>query len=361
MQHWNNTLTDLHRGIPSVICMRTRSDASATEHFRLLLGYDAKTKEIIYHEPAEADGAYHRMSLAKFLTLWPLKYEQEKWLLIRLALASTRPLAQTASTTATDADYAQHIMQLQSKLPKNQFTFVVQKPFVVVGDELPATVRSRAATTIAWAVRRLKSQYFSKAPDRILNIWLFRDKDSYESNAIRLFGSKPSTPYGYYSPSNDALVMNIATGGGTLVHEIVHPFMEANFPNCPAWLNEGLGSLYEQSSSRDDKIIGLTNWRLAGLQRAIKRNSVPTFATLCSTTTNQFYNQDPGTNYAQARYLCYYLQEHGLLEKFYHRFNQEQKRDPTGFRTLQRILDTKDMDDFQESWQAYVLKLRFPS
>ena len=30
---------------------------------------------------------------------------------------------------------------------------------------------------------------------------------------------------------------------------------------------------------------------------------------------NQFYNQDPGTNYSQARYLCYYLQQRGLLEK----------------------------------------------
>ena len=40
-------------------------------------------------------------------------------------------------------------------------------------------------------------------------------------------------------------IMNIATGGGTLVHEIVHPYVEANFPGCPAWFNEGLGSLYE--------------------------------------------------------------------------------------------------------------------
>ena len=44
--------------------------------------------------------------------------------------------------------------------------------------------------------------------------------------------------------------MNIATGGGTLVHEIVHPFVEANFPGCPTWFNEGLGSLYEQSAER---------------------------------------------------------------------------------------------------------------
>ena len=46
--------------------------------------------------------------------------------------------------------------------------------------------------------------------------------------------------------------MNIATGGGTLVHEIVHPFMAANFEQCPSWFNEGLGSLYEQSAAGAD-------------------------------------------------------------------------------------------------------------
>ena len=40
------------------------------------------------------------------------------------------------------------------------------------------------------------------------------------------------------------VVLGTSTGGGTLVHEIVHPFMRANFPNCPSWFDEGLASLY---------------------------------------------------------------------------------------------------------------------
>jgi hypothetical protein len=135
--------------------------------------------------------------------------------------------------------------------------------------------------------------------------------------------------------------------------------MESNFPQCPAWLNEGLGSLYEQSSSRDSRIVGLTNWRLAGLQRAIGRGEVPTFGELCSTTTNQFYRADPGTNYAQARYLCYYLQEKGLLRKFYHRFVTDHKKDPTGFETLKKTLGTNDMAQFKKQWESYVMSLRF--
>ena len=39
--------------------------------------------------------------------------------------------------------------------------------------------------------------------------------------------------------------MNSATALGTLSHELVHPYMETNFPNVPSWFNEGLASLYE--------------------------------------------------------------------------------------------------------------------
>jgi len=35
--------------------------------------------------------------------------------------------------------------------------------------------------------------------------------------------------------------------------------------------NEGLASLYEQSAERDGRIIGQTNWRLRGLQSAIRK------------------------------------------------------------------------------------------
>ena len=75
---------------------------------------------------------------------------------------------------------------------------------------------------------------------------------------------------------------------------------------------------------------------------------------------NLSYNADKGTNYAQARYLCYYLQEQGLLRKFYHSFRANCTTDPTGFDTLQKTLARQDMGKFKQDWEAYVLKLRFP-
>ena len=261
----------------------------------------------------------------------------------------------------SDEDFLKHIKELKKKVPPRGFTIVIQKPFVIIGDEPAETVRMRAERTVKWATSRLKKMYFKKDPNHIIDIWLFKDMKSYKKHAWEIFGDKPDTPFGYSSYKHRALIMNIATGGGTLVHEIVHPFVESNFPECPSWFNEGLASLYEQSTGRGDKIIGLTNWRLEGLQEAIKMGAVPSFKTLTSTTTYSFYMKDPGTNYAQSRYLCYYLQEKDLLVKFFHEFLKNHKKDPTGYKILKDILGEQDMEKFKIKWERFVLKLRYPS
>jgi hypothetical protein len=257
----------------------------------------------------------------------------------------------------TEADFARHVANLKKKLPSPEFSLIIQRPFVVVGDEPPKVVQQHAEETIKWAVDRLKQDFFTKDPREILDIWLFKDAASYEKNTRLLFGDAPSTPYGYYSSKDKALIMNIATGGGTLVHEIVHPFMEANFPACPPWLNEGLGSLYEQCGEVGGHIHGFTNWRLPGLQQSIKAGKVPPFKTLTAMDTNAFYNDGKGTNYAQSRYLCYYLQEKAVLVKFYQEFYAHRQEDPTGFQTLQKVLAQTDMDLFKKKWEKYVLGL----
>jgi hypothetical protein len=358
---WRALYADLLRGVPSIVCMHYSDRPDTTEHFRLVLGYRADGDEVVYHEPAEDNGAYRKMPRRQFLKLWPLTEGTGKMTIIRLRLDPGKIVAPSATGGFTKADYAQHIMQLNKKLPvRADFTIVVQPPFVVVGDERPETVKRRATDTVKFAVDRLKRDFFTKEPDEILDIWLFKDKDSYERHVERLFGAKPTTPFGYFSSSNKALIMNIETGGGTLVHEIVHPFIQANFPDCPPWLNEGLGSLYEQCENRDGHIHGLTNWRLAGLQEAIRKDKVPSFATLTAMDSDAFYEQDHGTNYSQARYLCYYLQERGLLVKFYRQFLGARAADPTGYNTLQSVLGERDMNAFKGKWERYVLKLTFP-
>ena len=354
---------DLKSDIPSIVCMHYDAKPVTTEHMRLVVGYDPAKDEVIYHEPAYARGAYRRIGRKQFLTLWPLKYDRKKWTVIRFRMKPGRIANVAPSDTFTSADYAQHIMKLKKKIPAGKgFHIAIQAPFVVIGDASARRVASYASGTVKWSVDKLKQSYFKKDPNDILDVWLFSNAKSYRKYTWEIFNDKPNTPYGYYSSTSKALIMNISTGGGTLVHEIVHPFVEANFPACPSWFNEGLGSLYEQSSERRGAIVGLTNWRLAGLQKAIKARRVPSFKTLTATSTHQFYSEDKGTNYAQARYLCYYLQESSLLRKFYRDFTANQKTDPTGYETLKKTLGVtseKEMAAFQKKWAAYVLRLRY--
>ena len=92
----------------------------------------------------------------------------------------------------------------------------------------------------------------------------------------------------------------------------------------------------------------------------IKAGAVPTFKELTSTTDQEFYGEDKGTNYAQARYLCYYLQEQGKLVRYYHEFVANQRDDATGYKTLVKILGEDDMAAFQTRWEKFVMSLKFP-
>ena len=110
-----------------------------------------------------------------------------KAVLILLAALAAEPAAGEVPTKKIEPHskeaYAKHIAGLKKKVPARGFTVIIQKPFVVIGDESPAVVKTRAERTVKWAVERLKKSYFKKDPDEILDVWLFKDKASYEKHA----------------------------------------------------------------------------------------------------------------------------------------------------------------------------------
>jgi hypothetical protein len=356
MAIWRGLLRDLEARIPSIVCMNTSAGPRSSEHFRLVLGYDADRDEVIYNEPAEEHGAYRRMARAQLFKLWPLKYAQSQWTVVRLRLEANKIADPPPSRGFSPSEFVQHVMVLRRHLPR-EFTVVVEPPFVVVGNGPAEEVHRLAKETVGWAVRRLRLDFFSRDPTRILDVWLLNDDKSYQDKTLELTGEEPDTPFGFYSPEQNALIMNISTGSGTLVHEIVHPFMEANCPGCPAWFNEGLGSLYEQCSERRGHIVGLPNWRLAELQYTIRKHALPSFRELTQLTGRSFYQGHHSLNYAQARYLLYALQEGGLLVRYYRAISASLQHDPTGYAALVQVLGDKDMAQFQHRWEEEMLKL----
>ena len=279
--------------------------------------------------------------------------------MMRLATLVAFTLALAVSAHAappTVADLEERASELRDKHGKDGFTVLVEGPFVVVGDESPAMVKKRANGILRWSIERLEADFFDARPGKIIEIWLFRNERTYRKGAKKYFGDTPSTPYGYYSSEDDAIIMNVGPGAGTLVHEIVHPFIEADFPNAPAWLNEGLASLYERPSDRDGKIVGLPNWRLPNLKKQIKNGALPTVKALLATSSDEFYDASYDS-YAYARYLMLYLQEQGKLATFYTQFRAARGKDPTGRATLEAVLGTDDLVAFQKKWARWVLAL----
>ena len=257
-----------------------------------------------------------------------------------------------AAAAPTDEELKARKAELDKKLKGQGFTVLVEAPFVVVGDEGPVAVKNRATGFLRWTVKLLEKDYFPKQPDKIIEVWLFGNEKTYRAGAKKYFNDEPDTPYGYYSPEKNALIMNVS-GLGTLSHELVHPYMEANFPDVPSWFNEGLASLYEHPGERKGHIIGHVNWRLPNLKKEIQAGTLPSLVKLVQTGREDFYNADWDA-YAQARYLMYYLQEKGLLRTFYKELRAHLKDDPSGYKTLVSVLGDPDMAAFKAEWEAWV-------
>jgi len=256
-------------------------------------------------------------------------------------------------------EYATHVRAQQREFG-SAFTVLAVPPFVVIGDGPRAWVQQDAKEVVQVASNLLKAHFFRRDPAEIINIFMLQTDASYDVYAGSVAGS-PSTPYGFYSPCRRAIYSNMSLGNGTLVHEMVHAFMEANFPASPIWFNEGLGSLYEHTDLDSGELRGRINWRLPELKKAIQNGKTIPFEELFSKGRVAFYvEKNRGLYYAMARYLLYYLQEQGLLETYYQQFVANQGADPTGLMTLAKVISEKDLRAFQAKWERFVLALPDP-
>ena len=245
----------------------------------------------------------------------------------------------------------------RGRLDAAKLDYVVAAPFVIAGDGGRVRIAAYRDRTILAAMQSLNATYFQRPPGEPVLILLLESAGPYKRLAKEWFGDEDPPHYGYFRHDN-IMLMNVGTGTGTLVHELTHALLKPDFPNVPDWFNEGLASLYEQCSLGERSIRGHENWRLPALQKAIREKKLRPLAELIQDP--RFYRPElVGMNYAQARYLLFYLQEKGLLRDYYRQFRDGAKEDPTGQKTLERLLAPEKLDAFDKAWRAWVLGLEF--
>jgi hypothetical protein len=265
-------------------------------------------------------------------------------------------LAPAPASRPSVADKCDKLLaEWKDRFDEEKFTAIIAPPFVIAGDGGLAKLRRYRDATILASTRALQATYFEKQPDEPILILLFETEAPYKRLAKKWFNDDDVPHFGFFRHDN-IMLMNVGTGTGTLVHELVHALMKPDFPDVPSWFNEGMASLYEQCSLGGDSITGLKNWRLPALQKAIKDDRLRPLRELIEDP--KFYRQDlVGLNYAQARYLMMYLQETGRLRKYYVSFREGHVGDPMGLKTLEKIVAPQGLEDFEKAWRAWVIAL----
>lgn len=240
---------------------------------------------------------------------------------------------------------------------------VVHPPFVVAGNLSQEELDRWYRRTLGPASAALAGRYFRTPPDRPISVLLFANRQSYHDFAASRFGDREVSIFGYYRPAERTVLVDISTGGGTLVHELTHALISFDFPRVPDWFNEGLASLHEQCRFRQDEqgpwIEGLVNWRLPLLQEAVQADRLPPLESLLN-SGERFRDGDVGLNYAHARYFCLYLQNRGQLAAFYARFRDVHEQDPSGRAALEAIFPGRSLAEIDADFRRWAMELPSP-
>ncbi len=270
-----------------------------------------------------------------------------------LLLAAAAPSSRPAIDAASDRLLA----RWRERLDAEGMNYVVAPPFVIAGDAPKVAIERYRDHTILAATGLLRKAYFEAQPEEPVLILLFETAEPYQRLAKKWFNDDQVPHFGFFRHDN-IMLMNVGTGTGTLVHELVHALIKPDFPRVPSWFNEGLASLYEQCSL-GQAIQGHANWRLPALQKAIRQDTLRPIQQLIE--DRDFYGDRlVGMNYAQARYLLMYLQERRLLGAYYRLFRDGVEKDPTGLATLKKLIAPQTLEQFEEDWKRWVLSLRYP-
>ncbi len=236
------------------------------------------------------------------------------------------------------------------------FEAISEPPFVVAGDLPASALRRHAEGSVIRPARVMWASYFTEKPDKPITILLFDGNSGYGQYARGDYPGGDFPYFGYYTHGTRTMAMNIRTGGGTLVHELTHALIVYDFADVPSWFNEGLASLHEQCTVGERDITGLVNWRLPGLQAAIRERKLRPLRDLVS--QRDFYGARGGTNYAQARYFCLYLQKLGLLGKFYKHFRDNHAAADADAAAIEHVLGQK-LEAVEKEYVAWVNTLKF--
>lgn len=268
--------------------------------------------------------------------------------------------ARSARTGANDQSTLAHACvatadELALKLPAS-CRIIVCPPFVLAGDLSESELERLHRDAVLPITSALWRAFFDHKPDEPVTIVVLRNETTYHTVAVGLDGYEPLAYAGYTQRGKRRLVCNLATGRGTLTHELAHVLASFDFPEMPEWFDEGLAALHEDATLSSDRLTltGAGNWRSQILLEALRQGELPALETVI--VSPDFRGEGEGLNYAVVRSLCHYLQERGLLSHFYRKLRGAVHDDPRGIATLCELMGRSTINEVDHEFRDWVLR-----
>lgn len=273
----------------------------------------------------------------------------------------TFPLADAAA--AHDQDIELRISFARRHLGGDPAVHVEAGLFVMVSAaDSPAFQEAIALTQKAMAA--YYNGRFATRPQRPVTVYILPSKEAFESLCIARLGARCDSDFGEYVHETREIFVNVAPGVTTLTHELVHPLIEADFPQAPLWLNEGIAALYEAPVfPQPGEIRGVTNWRLPTLKSGFADFDAKDVARLNrffgDMRDGAFHGPRRALAYAAARYVCQWLDSDAQKQKlwpFYHAWRDHFSDDPLGVKAFTQVVG-KAPSEANDEWQKWVQAL----
>ncbi len=240
--------------------------------------------------------------------------------------------------TFTHFDYSS-VIKAKSRIIPDGMSITKFRYFVVFSDMNDELTYKLIDNDVRNTIEAMSNNYVNKLPDVITPIFLFEKYENYKKFVMDNYDIPEDdiSPYGFYKISKNVIVIRYVSWKGSILHEITHRFIRADFPDAPSWFDEGFASLNEKSVFKNGNLKGEFSLRILPLRRALKENTYTGLKHLMQTDDDEMYGKRTSYYYAQSRYLLMYLQEKGLLGKYYKTFRDNYKKDNSGIAQLEEV------------------------
>ena len=203
--------------------------------------------------------------------------------------------------------------------------------------------------------------FFSRRPDRAVTVYVVRSATAFAQLRDGRLTSRVEGDLGAYSRSTRDLIVNIGPGSSSILHELVHPLVQTDFPRAPSWFEEGIAALFEKPVfDPPGELHGARNWRTNRLDAALaspaKRGKMH-LQSLFALDDNTLDGPDQDVDNAMARTFCQWVDGRGLLWPFYRAWRDGVAEDPGGEKSFAQVTGMT-LEQADAAWLGWVKGVR---